>query len=1532
MKKRSLFIPVIFAACVLPISHLRAQANDNPTGPSGMFNGNVTSGCSYDPYTGNAVRSVTDIVVSGAVGQYPLAFTRIFDSRRTNGMSTAFGYSGWSHSYGWSIGDSAQRTTPVFSAPPAYSVGFPDGRAVAFQSAAGDTLFRGPKGVSERFIPLNSATMLAYLLLADGGKIEFKATLVDDGVDHETGTEYWHYSYAFQAIIDQYGLRTTVTHPADGSTTITEPAGRWLKIFYGTVFGSTVISSVSASDGRVVQYTYQSAYFPPGTVNWTVLSQVSYYADATIGTAAYTYKGPNVGDPNGAPLLSTAYDPMFAGPMTRIAYDYATAAGSVIGQILSEKFGAYIYVSTAGVPNATTRTETRGDGPWRSFTYAGNLLTSWTDFNHVPMSQTYDTNNYVNSFTDTRGNTSDMIREAITGRITKITHPMDANGVRYFVTYAYTDPANPYYLDHATDELSHTTTYTRDALHRVTRIDYADGGYETFTYNSFNEILTHRMTSGGTETFTYDTRGMKTTYRDPYHATGNPTAWYLYDAYDRLWKVTDSRGTAAGTVAYTTISTYNKRGEVTRVTHPDATFIQYGYDSDGNRTSVTDELNHTTTYDYDYYRRVIKATDPLTNYSTTGYIPWGQTSSYLTTSNFAYTAVAPSGKRVYNYPDNNLRLASSTQAPGTSDAATTSYTYDAVGNTLTVTAPNGQPGQIFAGAHSTFTYDKRNRRLIATDALNHSTSWDYDAAGNLKKETRPDNQFRTCDIYDAMNRVKKTTGFSGETTNYVYDLDGTVTQLTDAKGAIYSFGYDLMNRKTSETYPADYYGATRSETWSYDIAGNLSTHSSPVGFIKTFTYDARNRERTASWNTTYGQSVGSTTTYDAANRVISIVSGSTTVAFGYDNANHKIWEDQTLTGLPARRVNSLVDIDGNVSQLYVTGAFGVIYDYNNRQQLAHINNGAIPWFTYTYDSSGNLTKRQDVGQGSDSTNFTYDKLNRVTLCEQTGASDASFAHSHYDYDVLNNLQDTWRDEQANKGERFTYDPDNQLQNVVYNADNVTGTPTNADRTVSYSFTNRLNRTNMTDSDNGGTTTSYTPNALNQYTAVGAQAPVYDGNFNLYQINGWTYIHDADGRLTSATATGHSAQFVYDGLGRCVKRTIDGVATLFTYDGWKPILEWDAAGNRTAFNVYGPGADEILVRWQATGWLHYHLDRMGNVQFLLDGTNNGLEKYTYDVFGQPKITSWVGTPQSESAFGNRFMFAGREYLTTLGIYDYRHRFYHPGLGRFLETDPIGFGGGDGNLFRYAAHNPVNEGDPMGTTAGPWPQHVFGTGHDCEPGVPNASMMGAGGVSDGMMGYDGNSGAGLYVFNQGDMGVDLGNGMVYGGPANRNGLSLDGKPVLPAQPVTGSGPNAPAASNVFGAIGDVIGKIWALPNTLIGLAIGIASLPFGGEIHFDNNAIQFTNVPFGPGGALTLGNVQLFTNGMDPSSSDSQRYDGGPGAVPVGLHEQAHTYQNQLLGPFFLPAYFFRGGITSHNPFENAADNFAQKIGSWWPGGG
>ena len=206
------------------ISHEgRAQVgNNNPTGVSGIFNGNITTGGSYDPYTGNAIRTVTDIVVAGAVGEYPLALSRSYNSR--NAWGGAFGLpGGWHHNYQWVLENSttgtiAGRVPPSNYQPPSYTVDFPDGRTERFVNSPTDTdpYCRTTAGVRDRFQPLNLTTKLAYLILPDGGKVEFKATLRSQ-YEAELNITYYWYTYVpaviFSFITGRLQARLLVRSP-----------------------------------------------------------------------------------------------------------------------------------------------------------------------------------------------------------------------------------------------------------------------------------------------------------------------------------------------------------------------------------------------------------------------------------------------------------------------------------------------------------------------------------------------------------------------------------------------------------------------------------------------------------------------------------------------------------------------------------------------------------------------------------------------------------------------------------------------------------------------------------------------------------------------------------------------------------------------------------------------------------------------------------------------------------------------------------------------------------------------------------------------------------------------------------------------------------------------------------------------------------------------------------------------------------------------------------------------------------------------
>ena len=134
--------------------------------------------------------------------------------------------------------------------------------------------------------------------------------------------------------------------------------------------------------------------------------------------------------------------------------------------------------------------------------------------------------------------------------------------------------------------------------------------------------------------------------------------------------------------------------------------------------------------------------------------------------------------------------------------------------------------------------------------------------------------------------------------------------------------------------------------------------------------------------------------------------------------------------------------------------------------------------------------------------------------------------------------------------------------------------------------------------------------------------------------------------------------------------------------------------------------------------------------------------------------------------------------------------------------------------------------------------------------------------------------------------------------------------------------------------VLGMLWTLPNTLLGLMAGLAGLAFGAHAHVRRRelALVFHRMPWGPGGALTLGNVILHTGDSLDAPCMTYAHRAGHGnepAIVLADHERAHVLQYMVLGPLFLPVYFACGGIGVRNRFERAADRYARDGRGWWP---
>ena len=168
-------------------------------------------------------------------------------------------------------------------------------------------------------------------------------------------------------------------------------------------------------------------------------------------------------------------------------------------------------------------------------------------------------------------------------------------------------------------------------------------------------------------------------------------------------------------------------------------------------------------------------------------------------------------------------------------------------------------------------------------------------------------------------------------------------------------------------------------------------------------------------------------------------------------------------------------------------------------------------------------------------------------------------------------------------------------------------------------------------------------------------------------------------------------------------------TRYVYDGDQIVAEFGTMLERRYF--YGPGIDEPICMLIAanSAKYYYHYDGLGSVVAISNNSGKIVERYSYDVFGEPTIRDANGTVIEESSVGNPYMFTGREYDGETGNYYYRARYYSPAIGRFLSADLLGTvpDGGENNLFdptyqyedginlyTYVGNNPISLRDPEG----------------------------------------------------------------------------------------------------------------------------------------------------------------------------------------------------------------------------------------------
>ncbi len=218
-------------------------------------------------------------------------------------------------------------------------------------------------------------------------------------------------------------------------------------------------------------------------------------------------------------------------------------------------------------------------------------------------------------------------------------------------------------------------------------------------------------------------------------------------------------------------------------------------------------------------------------------------------------------------------------------------------------------------------------------------------------------------------------------------------------------------------------------------------------------------------------------------------------------------------------------------------------------------------------------------------------------------------------------------------------------------------------------------------------------AANQLLEDDAYTYSYDPNGNLsskaskLDASLTRYFWDSQDRLIRVELPGTVAEYVYDPLGRRIQKTVNGVVTKYLYDGEDIVAELDGSGNVQTTFVHGPGIDEPLTMTRAGQTYVYHRDGLGSITHLTDEAGQVVQRYEYDAYGNIAA-------QLDPGFVQPYAFTGREWDPETGLYYYRARYYDPKIGRFISEDPIGFDGGDVNLYSYVGMAPTNWRDPSG----------------------------------------------------------------------------------------------------------------------------------------------------------------------------------------------------------------------------------------------
>ncbi|ODN41414.1 RHS repeat-associated core domain-containing protein [Piscirickettsia litoralis] len=805
-----------------------------------------------------------------------------------------------------------------------------------------------------------------------------------------------------------------------------------------------------------------------------------------------------------------------------------------------------------------------------------------------------------------------------------------------------------------------TTKYGYDANGRPAYIKYPNGA-ETFYYYSDAGLLDSKIEAKGTPLELRTSYQWDTTTRLPTSVSINGfyTKKFTYDKHAQPLSVTLTDGQSSRVWQYT----YDKNELVSTSQAPYNTpdqLTHYKY-ANGLLSSITNSLGQTTTFDaYDaggYLTQSTGANGVKTTYSydpmdlLTGVTVNGATTQYkYDDDNHISEIVLPDGvtkKFTYNYWGH---LKDKTD----SQSNQVIYTLNSLGEPIEQTIKTKAGNRLESNK---YTYDGFGRLSSIIDAYGNTIKYQYDNSGNISSIIDA-LQHTSTSTYNANNQIDKSTTALKQSVSYTYDPLGHITSVTDYNGNKTTYTYDKYGDLIELNSPDK-----GKITYSYNAAGQLTQETVANGITAQYSYDALNRLT----NIKYPHSTIHYTFDQGAygkGRLSSVATDQSNVAFTYN---------------PWGSVTSEAYTDGQKQ-------FKVNYDYNIAQRLQSITYPSGKKVTFSYDNDGrvNTVKLDETAIATNIKYLPFGPMNSMKLGNGATLSreyNLNYQLTHqavnnssddsYIYDASGSITEFKNNLTPTENKTYSYDATDRLTSVKSQLE-----------TINYTYDANGNRLTEASSSKGQSNNQYN-SKNNQLVNSASKTVTHDAVGNITALGDEAFTYDDQKHLLSVSKAGKPlASYSYNGLGQRISKKYGSNEAYYIYDLNGKLIEINDNGKITDFIYLN---NEPLAE-VTQGQVYYFINNsLGTPEYLVDSANK---------------SQWHGNvyPFSVNASGSvnqPLRFAGQLDDAVTGLVYNNARDYIPGLGRYLQADPLGLASGSLNNYAYVANNPVNLSDPHGT---------------------------------------------------------------------------------------------------------------------------------------------------------------------------------------------------------------------------------------------